>query len=74
MGSFCILEGDLALVKLKAPITNPAATVIDEGDFDEARRPHRVNSLGLSKLHRLACDCKRAVSRRVLGVVCGARL
>jgi len=39
-------EGDLALVKLKAPITNPAATVIDEGDFDEVRALDEIIMFG----------------------------
>ena len=47
----CILQGDLALVKLKAPITNPAATVIDEGDFDEALPQSFTDWLVIEAMH-----------------------
>ncbi|CAE7264066.1 unnamed protein product [Symbiodinium sp. CCMP2456] len=39
-------EGDLALLKLKAPLTNPAAAVIDEGDFDEVRALDEIIMFG----------------------------
>ncbi|CAE7238548.1 unnamed protein product, partial [Symbiodinium pilosum] len=39
-------EGDLALVKLKAPISNPAALVIAADDFDEVRALDEIIMFG----------------------------